>query len=161
MNELEKLLQELFPENVNSKTLRLRRSLESHFLESIKELTKQGTAYSDAIHITLEKLGGKQKIRKWIKKSNQSFFASTYFIVMMSLVVGYPLILYIIFQIQNINEFPLFLFFPFLIGVGMLIGKLSAYGLDAQTNRIDALKNADNTSVFSGVGMRYKGKDWK
>lgn len=159
MIELEKLFQELFPENVSSKTLRLKRSLESHFLASIKEHTKQGITTSDAIDITLDNLGGKQKIRKLIKKSNQSFFASTYFIVMMSLVIGYPLVLYIIFKIMSIEEFPLVVFFPLLIGAGMLIGKLSAYGLDAQTNRIDVLKNADNTSVFSGVGMRYKGKD--
>lgn len=158
MNELEKLFEELFPENVSSKTLRLKRSLESHFLASIKELTKQGVTISDAIDRTLDNLGGKQKIRKLIKKSNQSFFASTYFIVMMSLVIGYPLVLYIIYKILNLEGISLVFFIPFIIGAGMLFGKLNAYRLDAETNRLDELKQADNTAVFSGVGMRFKGK---
>lgn len=69
MNELERLLYELFPENMNSKVLRLRRAVESQFLASIKELSKQGISQSEAIHITLNNMGGRKKILKLIKKS--------------------------------------------------------------------------------------------
>lgn len=158
MNKLERLFEELFPENVSSKTLRLKRSLESHFNSSIKELAKQGISYSDAIDITLNNLGGKQKVRKLIKKSNQSFYTSTYFIVMMTLLIGYPLVLYVWYKIVNPEGFSIVLYIPFIIGAAMLIGKFNAFKLDAETNRIDVLKNADNTAVFSGVGMRFKDK---
>ncbi|RCX17657.1 hypothetical protein DFP94_10815 [Fontibacillus phaseoli] len=159
MNELERLLQVLFPENLNSKTLRLKRNLEHHFQTSIKELTKQGISYSDAFAITLEKLGGTKKINKLIKKSSESFFTSKYFIVLVSLLLGYPLIVYIIFEIFSIEEFPLLLFIPFLIGIAMLIGKLNAVSLDAKMNRFNDLnKHSDNTTVFSGGGIKYKEK---
>ncbi|MBA9085159.1 hypothetical protein FHR92_001623 [Fontibacillus solani] len=157
MNELERLLQELFPENINSKTLRLKKNLENHFQSSVKQLSKQGISYSDAIAITLEKLGGKKKINKLIKKSSESLFASKYFIVLASLLLGYPLLVFIVFKIFNIEEFSLFLLLPFLIGVAMLVGKLNAVILDAQTNRFSDLNNnSDNTTVFSGGGIKYK-----
>ncbi|MNW29480.1 hypothetical protein D3C74_63350 [compost metagenome] len=157
MNELERLLQELFPENINSKTLRLKKNLENHFQSSIKQLSKQGISYSDAIAITLEKLGGKKKINKLIKKSSESLFTSKYFIVLASLLLGYPLLVFIVFKIFNIEEFSLLLLLPFLIGVAMLVGKLNAVILDAQTNRFSDLNNnSDNTTVFSGGGIKYK-----
>ncbi|WP_410770254.1 hypothetical protein [Fontibacillus sp. BL9] len=159
MNELERLLEGLFPENLNSKTLRLKKNLESHIQTSIKELSKQGVSYTDALAITLEKLGGTKKINKLIKKSSESFFTSKYFIMLVSLLLGYPLLVYVIFKIFSIEEFSLLLFIPFLIGVAMLIGKLNAIVLDAQTNRFNNLnKHSDNTTIFSGGGMKYKEK---
>lgn len=157
MNELEKLLQELFPENINSKTLRLRRNLEEHFQNSIKERSKQGISDTDAIAMTLEQLGGKKKISKLIKRSSESLFTSKYFIVMASLLLGYPLFVFIVIIIFSIEQFSLVLLIPFLIGVAMLVGKLNAVVLDAQTNRFSDLnKNSDNTTVFSGGGIKYR-----
>lgn len=159
MNELERLLYELFPENMNSKVLRLRRAVESQFLASIKELSKQGISQSEAIHITLNNMGGRKKILQLIKKSNTTFFTSKYFILMASLLLGYPLIVFIVFQIFSVDEFSLLLLFPLLFGIAMLVGKLNAVILDARTNRYDDLNNnSDNTTVFSGGGIKYKEK---
>ncbi|MNI35595.1 hypothetical protein D3C73_896230 [compost metagenome] len=157
MNELERMLQELFPENMNSKTLRFKKNLENHFQTSIKELSKQGVSYTDSIDLTLEKLGGKKKIKKLIKKNSESLITSNYFIVLASLLLGYPLIVFVVFKVFSIEEFSLFLLLPFLIGVAMLVGKLNAIILDAQTNRFtDLNNNSDNTTVFSGGGIKYK-----
>ncbi|MNI51307.1 hypothetical protein D3C73_1060260 [compost metagenome] len=78
---------------------------------------------------------------------------------MASLLLGYPLIVFIVFQIFSVDEFSLLLLFPFLFGIAMLVGKLNAVILDARTNRYDDLNNnSDNTTVFSGGGIKYKEK---
>lgn len=71
MKELEPLMEELFPGNMRPKTLRLKRALTEHFERSLKELSKQGTSAAEGVEIILTKLGGREKLRKLIKKSNR------------------------------------------------------------------------------------------
>lgn len=163
MKELEPLMEELFPENMRPKTLRLKKALIEHFERSLKELSKQGISATEAVDITLTKLGGREKLRKRIKKSNRKYpwLSSPYAILTISLLFGYPLVLWIIFGIFQIGSFPLVLLLPVLFGVAMFASKLYVTVVQIQSNQHDPIHELSNASVLAGAGMRYKGIEEK
>ncbi|MBQ4898836.1 hypothetical protein KB559_08305 [Paenibacillus sp. Marseille-P2973] len=158
MKEIEALFQELFPERMNSKTLRLKRALQEHLLKSIKELSKQGISRDKALEKTLEKLGGIDKVKKQIKKSNRKWplLTSPYAVITISLLLGYPLALWIIFGIFDISNFSLILLLPMLIGVGMFMSKVYVAVFEIQSNRFGTSLELNNASVLAGAGLKYK-----
>lgn len=158
MKEIEALFQELFPERMNSKTLRLKRALQEHLLKSIKELSKQGISPDKALEMTLKKLGGIDKVRKQIKKSNRKWplLTSPYAVITISLLLGYPLALWIIFGIFDISNFSLILLLPMLIGVGMFMSKVYVAVFEIQSNRFGTSLELNNASVLAGAGLKYK-----
>ncbi|WP_435921369.1 hypothetical protein [Paenibacillus sp. DYY-L-2] len=111
----------------------------------------------------MTKLGGREKLRKLIKKSNRKYpwLTSPYAILTISLLFGYPLVLWIIFGIFQIGSFPLVLLLPVLFGVAMFASKLYVTVVQIQSNQHDPIQELSNASVLAGAGMRYKGIEEK
>lgn len=158
MKDIEVWFQELFPERMNSKTLRLKMALHKHLLESIKELSRQGVSQDKALEITLKKLGGIDKVRKQIKKSNRKWplLTSSYAVISISLLLGYPLALWTVFSLFDISNFSIILLLPMLIGVGMFMSKVYVAVFEIQSNRFGTSLELNNASVLAGAGLKYK-----
>lgn len=161
MEQLDILFQEWFPEQgpINSKTLRVKRQLREQFDKSIKELRKQGVSTEEAIAFLVDKLGGKDRIKRLIRKATQKrrYLTSPYALITLLLLFVYPLILWIITSLSGIEEeLPLYVFSPAIIGFCMLMSKLYVAVFRIQTQEVEIFHELNNASVFAGAGMRYK-----
>lgn len=156
MTELERLMEELFPANADGKTLRFKMALEEHFKKSIKEQTKQRIPYSEAFQMTLSKLGGKDQIKKSIRKINRPYYLRPYSIITAVLMIVYPAIFFLIVQIFGLKDFPGYLLWPPILGIIMFITQIRAYQYDLQMNTNEELNRIDNTTVLAGAGFKFK-----